>query len=212
MPFYDQIKLIKHLKFISSIKNKKTYLYSFFFKYLFPRVIFSYSPDFNLLRTDDEDIINAVFFSYFFLFSSIFKTNQKNIKFINLFLLLKSNTKQFLLSILGFDKHYFSTVSTGKLLSRIGLLTKSLKKSPKSNKYLFDYINYFINSNSGFSHVFMKPINRKNINFFNEFIVLHKIKYFYLGYKNYYKTTFKHVHRIKKKIKKKINKTNIFYC
>lgn len=117
--------------------------------------------------------------------------------------MIKSNQKQYFLSFLGFSINFFQTASTGKILSKYNLKTKFLKKSEKANKYLLMFYNNInVNKNLHISHLFLKPLNRKNLNFFYLILKTFKIQPGNIGFKNYYKSVFKRVKRIKKRIKK----------
>ena len=68
---------------------------------------------------------------------SYFLFKEKNIfSHLQFMFMIKSNHKQYFLSFLGINNISFKTVSTGKLLKKKKLTTKSLKTSLKANKYL----------------------------------------------------------------------------
>lgn len=156
-----------------------------------------------------EDVFN---FYKLITFNRYLFTQKNPYNFLQFIFLIKSNTKQYFLSFLGFNFFYFKTVSTGKLLSKNKLITKSLKKSSKAFKYIllfFKSIND-VDTNSVAYYLF-HPVNRKNLNLFYLLYKNCKINPEFIGYKNYYKKTRKTVRRIKKRIKKTLLKNHTYY-
>jgi hypothetical protein len=119
--------------------------------------------------------------------------------------MIKSNSQQFFLSFLGLTINFFVTASTGKILCGYNLKTKFFKKSDKAKKYLLLFFNaLYSNKNVYISHFYLKPVNKKNLNFFYLLLNTYKIELAFVGFKNYYKSVFKKVRRVKKRIKKKL--------
>lgn len=144
---------------------------------------------------------------YYFLFK------KKNpFYYIQFLFTIKSNNKQYFLTFLSLDNLIFKTASTGKILKKKNLVTKSLKSSNKANKYLLLFFNE-INSKQNYfiSYYLVKPINRKNLNFLYLIVNTFHIISNFFGFKNYYKITTKGVKRIKKRIKKKLLSMHTFY-
>lgn len=120
--------------------------------------------------------------------------------------------RQYFLSFLGLTFLSFKTVSTGKVLSKRGLKTKSLKSSKKAEKYLIFFLNdYMLNTNNFISHCFLYPINKKNLIILYLVLKSFSLPLMSIGFKNYYKICQKYTKRIKKRIKKKLISNYMFY-
>ena len=154
--------------------------------------------------------LNYLHMSY--TFSYYFLRNKNWFYQEQLLFMIKSSLKQYFLSVIGLNTIHFKTVSTGKLLSKNNLPIKALKNSIRANKYLLQFFNeYYSNQSIFISHYLLKPITRKNLNFFYLILKTYKIISDFVGFKNYYQCTFKGVKRIKKRIKKKLLNNNIYY-
>lgn len=145
-------------------------------------------------------------FAYYFL-------KTKNIfNYRQFMFMIKSNTKQYFLSFLGYNVLHFKTASTGKILKKKNLLTKSLKSSSKADKYLLSFFNeYNANPEIFISYYLLKPMNRKNLNFYYLILKTFKIVPEFVGYYHYYIVTHKTARRIKKRIKKKLIRKHMYY-
>lgn len=192
-----------------NIKSKQIYNFE---KYLKSRSFFVF-----LNKNKHNNVKKPTIWKLFYLHLngslSYYFLKKKNLyNYINYMFMIKSNQKQYFLSFLGFNVFFFNTVSTGKLLKKKKLLTKSLKSSIKSNKYLLHHFGEFYNNPNNFiSYYYLKPINRKNINFFYLLLKTFKVNLAFLGFKNYYKTSTKSVRRIKKRVKKKLLNNHAYY-
>lgn len=125
---------------------------------------------------------------------------------------IQSNRKQYFLTFSGINKHHFVTLSSGKLLSYLGIHKKGAKKSRKVVKYLVDYFeSVYLNPTVRVTNYLLKPLNRKNINFFYEIQKYCKIDRGYLGAYFYFKTITARAARIKKRIKKKLLAKHSYY-
>lgn len=139
-------------------------------------------------------------------------TTKNPFNYIQLLFLIKSNTKQYFLSFLGVTSSIFKTVSTGKVLSKRGLETKSLKSSKKAEKYLIFFLNEFmLNENNFISYCLLHPINKKNLIMLYLSFKSFQLPLTTIGFKNYYKICQKYTKRIKKRIKKKLIANFVFY-
>lgn len=192
-----KVKLNESYDFIKYIKNRSFFVFLNKNKYNPPQKTIFFKLFYIHMNTN---------LSYYYLK----KKNPYN--FIDYMFMIKSNQKQYFLSFLGFNVFLFNTVSTGKLLKNKKLTTKSLKSSVKANKYLLLYFSEFYNNTNNYiSHFYLKPINRKNLNFFYLLLKTYKISLNFLGFKNYYKVVNKSVRRIKKRIKKKLLSSHVYY-
>lgn len=139
-------------------------------------------------------------------------TSKNPFNYVQLLFLIKSNTKQYFLSFLGVTSNIFKTVSTGKVLSKRGLETKSLKSSKKAEKYLVFFLNEFmLNDNNFISYCLLHPINKKNLIMLYLAFKSFQLPLTTIGFKNYYKICQKYTKRIKKRIKKKLIANFVFY-
>jgi len=89
------------------------------------------------------------------------------------------------------------------LLKRKGLTTKSLKKSKKALKAVFEYIQPLITNHSLY-FILLKPFNKKSYKLLETLNEEGIPDYVNIGFINYYNTIFRKIRRIKKNIKKKL--------
>lgn len=160
----------------------------------------------NLILKNKQKIINKLVAFYRITRYSYYLLKPKNIfNYQQYLFMIKSNNKQYFLSFLGYNILYFKTASTGKILKRKNLITKSLKSSQKANKYLLLFFNECNSQSNVFiSYYLLKPVNRKNLNFFYLVLKAYRPICEFFGFYQYYNITTKKVKRIKKRVKKKL--------
>jgi hypothetical protein len=158
-----------------------------------------------VLKGKNSNILNLVLLHKTALFSNYLFKDKNVFNFVQLMFIITSNPKQYFLTFSGLNVTFFKTVSTGKILKKKGLLTKSLKKSHKALKYLLLFVKDITKKTvNNISHHLLRPINKKNLDLF--YLVLRNcnISVDNIGFRHHYKSVFKTERRIKRRIKKKL--------